>query len=458
MDYDATARLVERAKKGDYEAFAQIYKELSKPIYYLALRIIQNEEDAKDVLQETMVILFKNLYSIKNSQAVVAYVNQVAYNQCMRILRKKNPLGPENDDEFNIQSISDSDVEFIPEEYVDKQERRAYIVGLIDELSESLKFVIMLYYYNGLSISQIAETLKVSEGAVKTRLSRARATLKKKLESDKKGFARCIVPTPILSQILQANADEVFTVEVSDAIWQSLSVKLGYPAEAIALKDTALKGTAPVAPAAYWVIPAVVVVTCATVIGAGVLLHQRIMEQHNQYNGSIAPGYYASYDIGLYARGSQDKGTFPDLYVSAAITENVPPTSLLAQQPARSESNTSVLSCEYLGSYHTQRDPIATLEDEDPTVPCIQNMLQIIAIRPELQYPEGSLVTAQQVLSDAGITALDEHGGVAAVEIIIAYLEKVDFDTPNTYAVYAQAIDGGGSILTQIVILIEVTG
>jgi|GEM_PF-825355 len=255
-DHEALARLVERAKAGDYDAYSEIYIIFSKKVYYLALRLTNNEEDANDIMQETMLALYNNLQSIENSRAIVSYINSVAYKQSMRVLQKRQKYAAENDTSYDLLNIEDDDEEFIPEKYIDQQENHAYFIGVIDKLSESLKAVVMLHYYDRYSISQIAETLGITEGTAKTRLSRARSILKQLLEASgyqtttkKEILGGVILPVPVLTQILHAHADKVFTKEISTTIWQNIAEKLGLPADVIA-QTTIVVGEATVAAAA----------------------------------------------------------------------------------------------------------------------------------------------------------------------------------------------------------------
>jgi len=174
--------MVERAKKGDDDAFAQIFYEFSKSIYYTALRLTKSEHDSHDVVQETMITLHKNLSSIRDVKATVAYINTIACRQALRILRNRKPGQIEDDSEDLIQSLADNNEDFIPEKYVAKKELREHIVNLVDELNDTQRTVIMLFYYKQLSIRQISEALEVDEAAVKMRLSRARAVLREKVK------------------------------------------------------------------------------------------------------------------------------------------------------------------------------------------------------------------------------------------------------------------------------------
>ena len=184
MKHERLARLVERAKEGDEYAFAEIYHEFSKSVYYMGLRITKNEDDADEIVQETMLSVYKNLHSIKSPKALVAYVNRVASNKAIDLMRKSNPLQSDDYAESLLYIIVETNEDYIPEEYLEKKEMREHVVSLIDELSPAQSAVIILFYYKQLSGKQIAKLLNINEAAVEMRLSRARAALKKKLQQN----------------------------------------------------------------------------------------------------------------------------------------------------------------------------------------------------------------------------------------------------------------------------------
>ena len=273
--YEKLARLVERAKLGEEEAFAQLFYTFSKSVYYIGLRITKNEEDANDIIQETMIDLHKNLHTINNPQALVAYVNRVANNRCIDFLRKNNRLQQiDTDADEILQNVHEDDADSIPEEYLTRKDLRSVMVGLIDELHDGQRTVILFYYYKHLSIKEISELLEIDETAVGMRLSRARATLKQKLEATGKGSLMSVTLLPIFSQVLEANATDVYTQEISAFNWQRIAECIGFPAATVsATKHAAITGkkvAAPVKAASTAIRTAgsVVVTTAVTLITA----------------------------------------------------------------------------------------------------------------------------------------------------------------------------------------------
>ena len=339
LDFEVLARLVERAKEGDYDAYSEIYIIFSKRVYYLALRLTKNEEDANDVMQETMLAVYNNLQNIENSRAIVSYINSVAYKQSMRVLQKRQIYVTENDDAYDILNIEDYDEEFIPEKYIEQQETHDCFAGIIDKLTEPLRAVVMLHYYDRYTISQIAEALGITESTTKTRLSRARVILKDLLEtaqdngdldigrkidkndksdkneksdkndkndkddkddkddkkSNKEKLGGFVLPVPVLTRILHAHADKVYTKEICTTIWKNIAEKLNFPAEAVArtsvLVAKAYTSSAPAAASSTlktvltlttgsYVTTAIVAACITAAIGGGVFFYHRTREPY----------------------------------------------------------------------------------------------------------------------------------------------------------------------------------
>ena len=324
MDFATLARLVERAKQGDWDAFTDLYLAFTKRVYYLALRITKNEEDANDIVQETMIALYENLHEIENPHAIGAYISKLAYTQCTRFMRKKKLEMVEAD--FDLLTLEDHNEEFIPEKYLDKKERREYLIKLVDGLSDPLKVVTLLYYYNEYTVSHIAKLLDVSENTIKSRMLRARAAMKKKIESSKDDLTmQSIAPIPVLTRILQAHADEVFTTEISVSIWQGIAAKLGLSVEAIARTTTivataantassaaaASTAAAAVTAASSMATKTMIAIACAAVVGGVTAMYQlsdadwfsrNTVETHNDaatsiYYPDILPSYHAGSNI-----------------------------------------------------------------------------------------------------------------------------------------------------------------
>lgn len=162
---------IKKAQKGDHEAFTRLFRQLEPQLYRLAKTILLKDEDCADALQETTLKVYKGLANLKQPKFFKTWVIRILINECNQLLRMRE------------RTIA---VAEIPEEPVDSYVHfeDSGIVDLqsfINQLDESLRLAIVLFYYDDLSIKQIADVLDISEGAVRARLHRARRLLSKQI-------------------------------------------------------------------------------------------------------------------------------------------------------------------------------------------------------------------------------------------------------------------------------------
>ncbi|MHC1685250.1 MAG: RNA polymerase sigma factor [Clostridiaceae bacterium] len=159
------------AKSGDKDAFVAVMESYKFQLYRIGRTLLSNEEDIGDAMQETVLKTFKGIASISKLESFKSWIFKIMINECNNILRSKKKL--------NIFTKL-----FKEESYVDDYnfENEPVMKG-IKSLKEDFKKVIILYYYEDLSVKDIAEILEISEGTVKSRLSRARGKLSEILKN-----------------------------------------------------------------------------------------------------------------------------------------------------------------------------------------------------------------------------------------------------------------------------------
>ena len=180
------ADLIVRLKDGDKEACAECIEIHSPTIYRLALHLMENETDAEDVMQETFMSAFKAIDSFEGRSGLGTWLYRIAYNAAMARLRKPNPYTVPVDEatvDIKQQVVPEQLFDWccIPEEDFESSEVRAELDRAIHDLPESLKTVFVLRELEGLSTSETAETLDMSQSAVKVRLHRSRLWLRERL-------------------------------------------------------------------------------------------------------------------------------------------------------------------------------------------------------------------------------------------------------------------------------------
>lgn len=175
--------LVTRAKAGDDEAFAQLMRDNEKRIYNLTLRMTGNPEDAMDLAQEAFLNAWRGLKFFKGDSAFSTWVYRLASNACIDHLRRKKrrqdisvpmPVDEEDDTAPEI-----PDERFQPEQELERQELRRTVAAGLEQLSDEHRQVLVMREINGLSYQEIGDILDLEAGTVKSRIARARNSLRK---------------------------------------------------------------------------------------------------------------------------------------------------------------------------------------------------------------------------------------------------------------------------------------
>lgn len=155
---------VKLAKKGNHEAFIKLIKPLELQMYNIAKAILRHDEDCADAMQEAILKAYKSLPSLRQAPLFKTWLLRILINECNMILRKKSHVIPL----LNL----DQAEHITPSLDVNIDLREA-----VYRLEEVSRTIIILHYFRDLPLRQIAEMLDLNEGAVKTRLHRARVTL-----------------------------------------------------------------------------------------------------------------------------------------------------------------------------------------------------------------------------------------------------------------------------------------
>ena len=175
--------LIARAKAGDDEAFAQLMRDNEKRIYNLTLRMTGNPEDAMDLAQEAFLNAWRGLKFFKGDSAFSTWVYRLASNACIDHLRRQkrrqdiSASMPVNDEDDSTPDIPDE--RFQPEQELERQELRRAVADGLEQLSDEHRQVLVMREINGLSYQEIADVLDLEAGTVKSRIARARNSLRK---------------------------------------------------------------------------------------------------------------------------------------------------------------------------------------------------------------------------------------------------------------------------------------
>lgn len=187
-DKDQKTYSLEALREGDRAEFARLVEEYSPMIYRLGLKMLNNPQDAEDILQETFIKAYRHIDKFDGRSSVSTWLYRIATNEALMLLRKKRP----DTISLDVPSIYESEPQeplqiidwcCLPEEEYLSAESRMRLDEAADRLPDSLRVVFVLRDIEGLSTRETAAVLDISEMAVKTRLSRARLRLREDLST-----------------------------------------------------------------------------------------------------------------------------------------------------------------------------------------------------------------------------------------------------------------------------------
>ena len=261
--------LVLSAKNGNKKAFDKLYKLTSNDVWFTCVSLLKDEENAKDIMQETYITAFLKLNTLKDEEKFCGWLTAIATNKSKNKLKGK--VEYQIDDEVLI-AKTETDELMLPEEYINKAEKRKVLLQIIeDTLSFNQYQVVLMFYFNELSIAEIAQALEISEGTVKSRLNSSRAKMKTAIEDyeNKSGDKlHGVVVVPFFTTIFKEEAKSLavpnITIKLPNGQTLATSATKGFAAGAKSTVSSIVKATATAT-----VKTKVIAVVCGATILAG---------------------------------------------------------------------------------------------------------------------------------------------------------------------------------------------
>ncbi|MBR6515177.1 MAG: RNA polymerase sigma factor [Clostridia bacterium] len=220
MKKEELPQLVIKVQKGDSNAANTLFTDIYNDIYYFAFKTVKEKQLAEDITQEAMIAILKNISTLKDPVAFPAWSRQVTYSQCTRHFRKtKDVLLTENEDgttAFDI--LEEESTDFLPDEALNKKDLQKTVNSFIDSLSPDHRATVMLYYFDELSVSKIADIQGITEAAVKSRLYFARQAIKKKVEEYEKKTGTRLHAIPFIPFIKLIFSSDKASVKPSGSV------------------------------------------------------------------------------------------------------------------------------------------------------------------------------------------------------------------------------------------------
>ncbi|MCL2195819.1 MAG: sigma-70 family RNA polymerase sigma factor [Oscillospiraceae bacterium] len=210
-EHHSIPTLAQQAAQGSAEAFQQLYHLTRQRAWFVAISITKNEHDAQDILQDSYVKAWEKISTLEKPEAFAGWLSQIVANQAKNYIARKRPDSfADYGDENAMVWQEETDTDLLPSESYDQAEVKALVAQLIAQLPEDQRLVLLMRYYDDMDVADVAQTLDVPEGTVKSRLHRARGKLADMLaHAQDKGIALyAAVPIPLLVQVLHSLALE----------------------------------------------------------------------------------------------------------------------------------------------------------------------------------------------------------------------------------------------------------
>jgi len=173
-------------RAGDRVEFARLVEANYEMIYRLAIRMVNDPQDAEDILQETFLKAYRHLKGFDGRSRLSTWLYRIATNEAMMFLRRKKLDTVSIDETPDMADDDQEPVQIVdwccmPEEEMMSSEAKSYLDQAVGKLAPNLRVVFVLRDIQGLDTQEVSQVLDLSETAVKTRLSRARMQLREEL-------------------------------------------------------------------------------------------------------------------------------------------------------------------------------------------------------------------------------------------------------------------------------------
>ena len=184
-------QFLERLRRGDAAAYERLVAEHSGDVYALLFRLTSDPEEARDLTQETFLRAFQNILRFRGDASLKTWIYRIAINQARNRWRwwrrRKRDVtvsldATDDQRERPLAATLASDNSLSPEQEALSREREAQLREALRTLRSSYREAVVLRDVEGFSYEEIAETLQISIGTVKSRISRGRLELRKQLE------------------------------------------------------------------------------------------------------------------------------------------------------------------------------------------------------------------------------------------------------------------------------------
>ena len=184
MEQEKLLELIRRSRERDLDAQEDLMRAAQNRVYYHCKKMLKHEETAWDASQDVLLAMITSLDQLQEPAAFWGWVDGITADRCKHLLstsHKERQLPEDEEGSALLESVEDLEETLTPDKGLDNEETRRMILGLVDALPPEQQMTVRFYYYDEMTVKQIAETMDTSEDTVKSRLNDARRSIEESI-------------------------------------------------------------------------------------------------------------------------------------------------------------------------------------------------------------------------------------------------------------------------------------
>ena len=184
MEQEKLLELIRRSRERDLDAQEELVRTAQSRVYYHCKKMLKHEETAWDATQDVLLTMITSLDQLQEPAAFWGWVDGITADRCKHLLstsHKERQLPEDEEGSALLESVEDLEETLTPDKGLDNEETRRMILGLVDALPPEQRMTVLFYYYDEMTVKQIAEAMDTSEDTVKSRLNDARRSIEESI-------------------------------------------------------------------------------------------------------------------------------------------------------------------------------------------------------------------------------------------------------------------------------------
>ena len=184
MEQEKLLELIRRSRERDLDAQEDLMRAAQNRVYYDCKKLRKHEEAAWDASRDVLLAMITGLDQLQEPAAFWGWVDGITADRCKHLLstsHKERQLPEDEEGSALLESVEDLEETLTPDKGLDNEETRRMILGLVDALPPEQRMTVLFYYYDEMTVKQIAEAMDTSEDTVKSRLNDARRSIEESI-------------------------------------------------------------------------------------------------------------------------------------------------------------------------------------------------------------------------------------------------------------------------------------